>query len=86
MNQTVEWWNWENNPWKKSIKKQSTSKTMWRRQNPRVISCKTLNIKGYWIEVQNKKEKLNSQKNPKHKKQRKSIFNELNDNGWKFLK
>jgi hypothetical protein len=31
--------------------------------------------------VQNKKEKSNSQKNPKHKKQRKSIFNKLNDNG-----
>ena len=75
MTQTVEWWNQKNNPWKKSIKKQSTNKIRWDGQNPRVVSCQTLNIKKNIIEGQNWKEKLNSQKNPKHKKQRQSIFN-----------
>jgi hypothetical protein len=73
-----------NNPWKKSIEKQSTSKTKWGRQNPRVVSCQTLNIKKYWIEWKNQKEKSNLQKNPKHKEIKKSILNELNDDWWNF--
>jgi len=69
--------NHEKKSWKKS-----TKKTKWNCQNSWVILCQTLNTEKYWIEVQNQKEKSNSQKNPKHKKkkQRKTIFNELNDN------
>jgi hypothetical protein len=45
-----------------------------------------LKYKKNWIEGKNKKEKLNLQKNSKHKKkkQRKSIFNELDNNIWNF--
>jgi len=66
----------------KNIKKQSTSKTKWDRQNPQVVSCQTLNIKKYWIEGKNQIHK----RIQNIKKQRKSVFNELNDDGWNFLK
>jgi hypothetical protein len=59
---------------KKSIKKQNTNKIKWDHQNPRVVWCQTLNIKKYWIEGQNQKEKSNSQKNPNHKKTKKINF------------
>jgi hypothetical protein len=59
---------------KKNIKKQNTSKIKWDCQNPRVVSCQTLNIKKYWIEGQNQKEKSNSQKNPNHKKYKENQF------------
>ena len=81
-NQTVEWLNREKKSMKKNIKKQSTSKTKWDRQNPQVVSCQTLNIKKYWIEGKNQIHKrIQNIKN-----QRKSVFNELNDDGWNFFK
>jgi len=54
----------------KNIKKQSTNKTKWGRQNLQVVSCQTLNIK----KILNWREKSNSQKNPKYKKIKKISF------------